>query len=201
MVSFFSDKAADRSGDAKSIQKTHCHKTEKWVIHGVVFIIFYCYSCKKKTKQSSQAEKRTVTLSKTCCIRKTCQYVYELWIHLKCYKHAPLIISETLFLHLLIKRPASFLPSPTSFSLVLFAAASVFIFGYAHIYTDTHTQTRAFSLPCCFSSHSSFWMECITPFWLVMLSLECALRSPETVEPGQRCLVLLSVLEKIHCRI
>lgn len=55
-----------------------CHQILKWVIHGVVFIIFYCYSCKKK---KSQAERWQLHYQNHAVL-ETCQYVYELWIHL-----------------------------------------------------------------------------------------------------------------------
>lgn len=66
--------------------------------------------------------------------------------------------------------------------------------------TRTHAvETHSYGTTS--SSHSSFWMECVTPFWLVMPSLECALLSGKTAEAGQRCLLLLSLsfLENTLC--
>lgn len=89
--SFFSETAAICSGDAKSIQKKHCHKIWNWIIHGVVFTIFYCYSCKKIRLRRRHDWKHAVL--------ETCQYVYELWIHLKCFKFAPSFILNRFLTH------------------------------------------------------------------------------------------------------
>lgn len=57
MVSSFSDRAADRSGDAKSIQKTHCHKlkSESYMVLSLSFFIVILVK-KTTTKQSSWEE-------------------------------------------------------------------------------------------------------------------------------------------------
>lgn len=89
-------------------------------------------------------------------------------------------------------KATSFIPFLTKlFSLVL----------SWQLFTHTHNPNTLCPSSSSSSSHSSFWMECVTPFWLVMLSLECALSSRKTVGAGQRCLLLLSlsVLENTLC--
>lgn len=147
MVSFFSDSAADRSGDAKSIQKTHCHKTEKWVIHGVVFIIFYCYSCKKKNNNNKAVklrrgqlhyQKHAVLENLSICI----------WI-MNTLKMLQTCSSDYFWNALsssLIKRPVSFLPSPTSFSLVLSCCRIRLYFSATRTFAHTHGRARSPSL-------------------------------------------------------
>lgn len=157
-------------------------KSESYMVLSLSFFIVILV---KKKKKKSQAEKKTVTLSKPCCIRNLSICIWIMNTLTKCFKYAPLLISETYFCHFCCTDKTSFsfiwhFSAPISFPLSPNSLPpSVFLHMYSQssfygtyalklspslFLSYTHTHTRFFYplfLPVC-----SVWGECITPFWL-----------------------------------
>lgn len=138
-------------------------KSESYMVLSLSFFIVILVKKKK-----SQAEKKTVTLSKPCCIRNLSICIWIMNTLKKCFKYAPLLISETYFC---CTAPVSHFSAPIYFLLLPNSAYLFFCARILNHLSMAHMHTSYLRLYFCLSPSfllpaSSVWGKCITPFWL-----------------------------------